>query len=215
MTMFTTLHPLAKAAQLMITITAEGDEQLRVNVTPIPADTKAKAQLPQPLSLLATPTEFDTDFAAAIATWHAPKRSLIQQAQEAAKESAAPAPASAGKPVAKTEKTPKRPTPAKKDAADAKAGGQPAAEQPAAAGEANQQGDVGAGQPGSTTVDDATATTNEQEVAATGERTGHEAALGAEVQLEGATGTEPAELTAALASADAAAPADTQTLNLF
>ena len=82
--MFTTLHELAKKAPLMITVAAEGDDLLRVNVTPTPTDTKAKHNLPQPLSLLATPTEFDADFIAALSTWQAPKRSLIQQAQDAA-----------------------------------------------------------------------------------------------------------------------------------
>ena len=64
--MFSTLHDLAKRATLMITVAAEGDDQLRVNVTPMPADTKAKSNLPQPLSLLATPTEFDAEFIAAL-----------------------------------------------------------------------------------------------------------------------------------------------------
>ena len=81
--MFTSLHELAKKATLMITIAAEGDEQLRVNVTPVPFDTKAKANLPQPLSLVASPAEFDADFDAALLTWQAPKRSLIEQAQAA------------------------------------------------------------------------------------------------------------------------------------
>lgn len=81
--MFTALHALAKQATLMITIAPEGADQLRVNVTPVPADSKAKASLPMPLSLVATPAEFDADFATALATWHAPKRSLIEQAQAA------------------------------------------------------------------------------------------------------------------------------------
>ena len=101
--MFTSLHALAKQATLMITIAAEGDGQLRVNVTPMPFDTKAKSNLPQPLSLLATPTEFDADFVAALSTWQAPKRTLIQQAQDAAGGSPAvaapalPAPKADGK----------------------------------------------------------------------------------------------------------------------
>lgn len=219
MTMFTTLHPLAKAAQLMITIAAEGDDQLRVNVTPIPVDTKSKAQLPQPLSLLATPAEFDTDFAAAIATWHSPKRSLILQAQEAAKENAAPA--SANKPATKTEKTPKRATSTKKDTTDAKAGGSSTSEQPPA-GEANQPpDDAGAGPLGSMTSDDATNTMDEKEGAAIdGERTGHETALGDEAQLDNSIDSAPTAPTVAPTAApggtDAvAAPADTQTMDLF
>ena len=103
--MFTTLHELAKKATLMITIAAEGDGQLRVNVTPMPFDTKAKHNLPQPLSLLATPVEFDADFVAALSTWQAPKRSLIQQAQDAAGATPAlPAPEAETKNDSKSEK---------------------------------------------------------------------------------------------------------------
>jgi len=91
--MFTTLHALAKQATLMITVAAEGDDQLRVNVTPVPFDGKAKANLPQPLSLVATPAEFDTDFETALSTWQAPKRSLVEQAQAATGGSSAAAPA--------------------------------------------------------------------------------------------------------------------------
>lgn len=99
--MFSTLHELAKQATLMITVAAEGDDQLRVNVTPMPFDTKAKSKLPQPLSLLATPTEFDADFIAALSTWQAPKRTLIQQAQDAA--GGAPAAAAPALPAPKAE----------------------------------------------------------------------------------------------------------------
>ncbi len=113
--MFITLHELAKKATLMITVAAEGDEMVRVNVTPMPADTKAKHNLPQPLSLLATPVEFDADFVAALSTWQAPKRSLIQQAQDAAggaapasKAPALPAPKADAKSDAKGEKPTRR-----------------------------------------------------------------------------------------------------------
>lgn len=121
--MFTALHALAKQATLMITIAAEGDDQLRVNVTPMPSDDKVKAQLPNPLSLLASPAEFDADFIAALATWQAPKRSLLEQAQDAteAQDPAAPA-------------APALKTPAKKDKAAGKAaarGGKPTAPEPA------------------------------------------------------------------------------------
>lgn len=87
--MFTNLHELAKKATLMITVAAEGDDQLRVNITAAPFDTKAKASLPQPLSLVATPAEFDADFTTALGTWQAPKRTLLQQAQDAAGQPAA------------------------------------------------------------------------------------------------------------------------------
>nr|WP_314540057.1 PRTRC system protein E [uncultured Massilia sp.] len=90
--MFTSLHELAKKATLMITVAAEGDDQLRVNVTPCPADTKAKASLPQPLSLVATPAEFDAEFITALGTWQAPKRTLVQQVQDAVAPAASEAP---------------------------------------------------------------------------------------------------------------------------
>jgi PRTRC genetic system protein E len=139
--MFTTLHALAKQATLMITIAAEGDGQLRVNVTPMPFDTKAKSNLPQPLSLLATPEEFDADFITALSTWQAPKRSLIQQAQEAAGgTSTAAAPAlPAPKPAAKAEKTDKTEKGARKTRAGKGGAEQEPVEQPdadAASGDA-------------------------------------------------------------------------------
>lgn len=105
--MFSTLHELAKQATLMITVAAEGDDQLRVNVTPMPFDMKAKSKLPQPLSLLATPTEFDADFIAALSTWQAPKRTLIQQAQDAA--GGAPAAAAPALPAPKADTKSEKP----------------------------------------------------------------------------------------------------------
>jgi PRTRC genetic system protein E len=128
--MFTTLHELAKKATLMITVAAEGDGQLRVNVTPMPFDSKAKSNLPQPLSLLATPTEFDAEFIAALSTWQAPKRSLIQQAQDAAgvTASAAAAPAlPAPKAEAKSEKPGRKARAGKGGEEDKKVDGVPAA----------------------------------------------------------------------------------------
>lgn len=110
--MFTSLHALAKQATLMITIAPEGPDQLRVNVTPMPLDSKAKAGMPQPLSLVATPAEFDADFITALGTWQAPKRTLVQQAQDAAGGAAA-APASAD--------APKLPAPKEKPKAGRKA----------------------------------------------------------------------------------------------
>lgn len=110
--MFTSLHALAKQATLMITIAPEGADQLRVNVTPMPLDSKAKAGMPQPLSLVATPAEFDADFITALGTWQAPKRTLVQQAQDAAGGAAA-APTSA--------EAPKLPAPKEKPKAGRKA----------------------------------------------------------------------------------------------
>ncbi len=139
--MFSTLHELAKQATLMITVAAEGDDQLRVNVTPMPFDTKAKSKLPQPLSLLATPTEFDADFIAALSTWQAPKRTLIQQAQDAAGGApAAAAPALPGpKADSKSEKPGRKPRAGKggdDDKKDGAVAGGAAGEQAAAGNQA-------------------------------------------------------------------------------
>lgn len=87
--MFTALHALAQSATLMIVVAAEED-QLRVSITPTQLGDKAKPHALRPLSLLATPAELDADFAAALAIWQAPKRSLIEQAQAAAGESTDP-----------------------------------------------------------------------------------------------------------------------------
>lgn len=82
--MFSALHALAQKSTLMITISAE-DEQLRVTVTPTPAGKDAK-QVLRPLSLLASAEELDADFAAAIATWQAPRQSVLEQARAAAEQ---------------------------------------------------------------------------------------------------------------------------------
>lgn len=147
--MFSHLHELAKKTTLMITIASEGDDQLRVNVTPVPFDTKAKATLPQPLSLVASPAEFDADFAAALTTWHAPKRSLIEQAQAATGSAPAAAPAL---PAPRASTKPEKPGKkglgkggADEEPGAAPAGGDAAGETSAAAGEA-QKDDAQAGE---------------------------------------------------------------------
>jgi PRTRC genetic system protein E len=150
--MFTSLHALAKQATLMITIAPEGADQLRVNVTPMPLDSKAKAGIPQPLSLVATPAEFDADFITALGTWQAPKRTLVQQAQDAAGgAAAAPTSAEAPKLPAPKEK-PKAGRKAKSDkptgADDADPSGQaaaPGADDGAPGGQAGVAGDEEAG----------------------------------------------------------------------
>lgn len=93
--MFTELHAMAKAAMLLITATAEGD-QLRVSVSPTYPDGKAPAGAValRPLSLVGTPEELDADFGAALALWLTPpKRSIMEQAQAAAGQDADEAPA--------------------------------------------------------------------------------------------------------------------------
>lgn len=80
--MFTALHALSQSATLMIVIAAEGDD-LRVSITPTQAGDKTKAHKLQPLSLVASPAELDEGFAAAIASWQAPKLTLQQQVEAA------------------------------------------------------------------------------------------------------------------------------------
>lgn len=81
--MFTSLHALAQAATLLVVITAEGADQLRINVTPTRTDDKTKPHKLRPLSLVGTPDELDEGFADALAEWQAPRRSLVEQARDA------------------------------------------------------------------------------------------------------------------------------------
>lgn len=110
--MFTALHALAQSATLMIVIAAEGDD-LRVSITPTLAGDKTKAHKLQPLSLVASPAELDDGFAAAIASWQAPKLSLQQQVEAAnaagADASAAPATSRASSKEAQKRAGPGRP----------------------------------------------------------------------------------------------------------
>lgn len=86
--MFTELHEMAKAAMLLITATAEGD-QLRISVTPTYPDGKVPttAAALRPLSLVGTPGELNADFATALGMWQAPRRSILDQAQAQVDES--------------------------------------------------------------------------------------------------------------------------------
>lgn len=88
--MFTELHAMAKAAMLLITATAEGD-QLRISISPTYPAGKAPAGATalRPLTLVGTPDELNADFAAALAVWQTPpKRSIIEQARAAAQDDA-------------------------------------------------------------------------------------------------------------------------------
>ncbi|KWU26799.1 PRTRC system protein E [Burkholderia cenocepacia] len=92
MSLFTSLHELARTTSINILITAEGDEILRVNVTPLP-NAKGKKEL-WPLSLVATPQELDAEFAAAVEAYEPGALSLLDQARACAaanKSDAAPA----------------------------------------------------------------------------------------------------------------------------
>lgn len=183
--MFISLHAIAKQATLMITVAAEGDDQLRVTVTPAPLDGKAKAGLPQPLSLVATPEEFDADFGTALATWRAPKRSLVQQVQEAA---GAAVPAPVGAEALKLAAPKDKGKPGRKTRGD-----KPATEADAAAGAAAEDANSGADQ-------------GEQPAAP-----GSDEQAGADATEQPA----PAAAPAAPAAATAGAAVDTFTIDLF
>lgn len=120
--MFKQLHALAKKATLMIVVTAEDDQQLRVNVTPTQVDLASKTGALRPLSLVGTPDELDEGFEEALTVWQAPRRSLVEQAAAAAgapdeKPKAAPKTAPKAKPAAAPAKSPK-PARGKKAAAE-------------------------------------------------------------------------------------------------
>ncbi|CAN7264634.1 PRTRC system protein E [Caballeronia sp. LjRoot31] len=112
MSLFSSLHPLAQKATLIVLITAEGD-QLRVNVTPQSKDEKASKKTLYPLSILAAPDELDRDFAKAVSIYEPGALSVIDQAYRAnaanrgsnASEAALPAP-SKNKPGRKAKTAP-------------------------------------------------------------------------------------------------------------
>ncbi|KFL51644.1 hypothetical protein JM78_24850 [Burkholderia pyrrocinia] len=80
--MFTSLHELAQTTSINILITAEGAENLRVNVTPMPNGKGEKQRWP--LSLVATPAELDAEFAAAVELYEPGATSLLDQARACA-----------------------------------------------------------------------------------------------------------------------------------
>lgn len=118
--MFKDLHALAQSATLLIVVTAEGDA-LRVSVTPTLPGDKPKAHALRPMTLLGSPEEMDADFGAALIAWQAPRKSLVEQATEAAggdgdsKKAATPKAAPAAAPAAAAQKG--KPGPKKKETA--------------------------------------------------------------------------------------------------
>lgn len=135
--MFQQLHAMAKAATLLITASAEGD-MLRVSVTPTYPGGKvpAGAALLRPLSVVGSPDELDADFAAVLAYWQAPKKSLIEQAQAAADDADDGAP---GKVAAKPAE--QKPAEQKPKAKPGRKPGAAAAPKP----EVTEEADAGAG----------------------------------------------------------------------
>ncbi|MEZ7519883.1 PRTRC system protein E [Burkholderia vietnamiensis] len=82
MSLFTSLHALAQTTSINILITAEGADNLRVNVTPMPNGKGEKQRWP--LSLLATPEELDAEFAAAVEVYAPGATPLLEQARACA-----------------------------------------------------------------------------------------------------------------------------------
>ena len=86
MTMFEELFALTCSATLTMTVSAdEKSGRLTVNVIPKPRQDAGEAALTQPLSLTATPQEFDAGFIEALCGYRVARQSLAQQA-EATKE---------------------------------------------------------------------------------------------------------------------------------
>lgn len=86
MTLFAELYALALTATLTMTVSAdEKSGRLTVNVIPKPRKDVSEPTLAQPLSLTATPQEFDEGFIAALTGYREVRQSLAQQA-EATKE---------------------------------------------------------------------------------------------------------------------------------
>lgn len=86
MTMFEELFALATSATLMMTLSAdEKSGRLTINIIPKPRTDAGEPALAQPLSLTATPAEFDAGFIEALRGYREVRQSLAQQA-EATKE---------------------------------------------------------------------------------------------------------------------------------
>ena len=86
MTMFEELFALACSATLTMTVSAdEKSGRMTLNVIPKPKQDAGEAALSKPLSLTATPQEFDTGFIDALRGYREVRHSLAQQA-EATKE---------------------------------------------------------------------------------------------------------------------------------
>jgi PRTRC genetic system protein E len=82
MSLFSALHDIARAANITILISAEGDDMLRVNVTPIQFSNAEKKLWP--LSVAATPAELDEQFADAVAAYQPSALSVLDQARACA-----------------------------------------------------------------------------------------------------------------------------------
>ena len=82
MSMFEELYQLALGATLTLTISAdERSGRLTVNVIPKPKADHGEAALSMPLSLTATPAEFDGSFVSVLSGYRSEHRSLAEQAE--------------------------------------------------------------------------------------------------------------------------------------
>lgn len=82
MSMFEELYQLALGATLTLTISAdERSGKLTVNVIPKPKSDHGEAALSTPLSLTATPAEFDGSFVSVLTGYRSEHRSLAEQAE--------------------------------------------------------------------------------------------------------------------------------------
>ncbi|MBB4730522.1 PRTRC system protein E [Xanthomonas arboricola] len=81
MPMFEELFALARHATLTLIVSADAASgRMTVSVIPKPKDDSGEAALCQPLSLTATPQEFDADFLAALRDYREVRSSLAEQA---------------------------------------------------------------------------------------------------------------------------------------
>jgi PRTRC genetic system protein E len=76
--MFAQLASIAKSTMIQIIITAEGDDQLRVNVLPKAVEGQ-NAAMSTPLSMVATPAELDEGFVDILTKWRDKRVSLSEQ----------------------------------------------------------------------------------------------------------------------------------------
>jgi len=82
MTMFEELFALACSTTLTMTVSAdEKSGRLTLNVIPKPRKDVSEPTLTQPLSLTATPQEFDEGFIAALTGYRGVRQSLTEQAE--------------------------------------------------------------------------------------------------------------------------------------
>jgi len=81
MSMFEELFALASGATLTLIVSADAaGGKLTVSVIPKPKDDSGEAALRQPLSLIATPQEFDAGFVEALRGYREVRASLAEQA---------------------------------------------------------------------------------------------------------------------------------------